>query len=335
MMLLVLARMLLLPTSIPTNRGVGLFLSNLRSGMLNAANTLFGDEAGAARGMLLGNTDGLSDTERLQFANAGLLHLFEVSGLHVSLLAEMLARFAHTKNRILSFSLLGCFLLFFCAVTRFSASVLRASFMLLAIRIASMREKQADHPSAYCFAMAMTLLCDPSDLYRAGFQLSFAAAGGILLLHKPLSMPFRNRVPHSLILNALTAATAAVIGMLPITAYWFGEVAWISIPLSILLIPTMPIILLCGFFAILLYGLFPHIATVLSYPAYGAIKFLSLITESLHVPLLSLPKPHPVAIVLYYAGLLFTSKLYLKNADRPPWLGLGLLLVATLVWFFV
>ena len=333
-MLLVLVR-ILLPASISMDRGIGLFLTNLRNGMKEAANVLFRDEAAAAKGMLLGDTSGLSDVQRLQFSNAGLLHLFAVSGLHVSLLTEMLARFAHTRNKAVSLSILALFLLFFCAVTSFSASVLRASFMLLGIRIARMRDRQADPPNVYCFAMALTLLIDPSDLFRAGFQLSFAAASGLLLLGKPLRAPFLNRFPNSRIITALTAATAAVLGMLPIMAYWFREVAWISIPLSVLLIPTMPIILLFGFFAILLYGIFPHAAVAFSYPAYGAIKTLSFLMERVHVPLLSLPQPHPAAIILYYAGLLFTSKRYLKNADRPPWIGFGMLAASILLWFLL
>ena len=334
-LMLVLVRMLLLPTAIPADSGVGLFLRNLRTGMLNAADALFRDEAAAAKGMLLGNTDFLNDVQRAQFANAGLLHLFAVSGLHVSLLVDVLGRIAHTRNKAVSYTALALFLLFFCAVTGFSASVLRASFMLLGLRVAKMRERQNDPPNAYCFAMAMTLLCDPGSVFRAGFQLSFAAAAGLLLLAKPFRAPFNNRLPNSKIITALTASTAAIIGMLPITAYWFGQVAWIAIPLSILLIPTMPIILLFGFFAILLYGIFPHVAVVLSYPAYGAIKFLSLVTASLNVPLLSLPKPHPIAIVLYYVGLLFSSELYLKNAKRPPWIGLGLLAVSIVLWFLL
>ena len=332
-LMLVLIRMLLLPSAISTDHGVGLFLNNLRGGMKQAATALFRDEAGSAIGMLLGDTSEISALQHDRFANAGLLHLFAVSGLHVSLLVGLLARFAHTRNRVVSFSILAAFLLYFCAVTGFSASVLRAAFMLIAIRITRLWDRQADLPSAYCFAMSMTLLCEPGSIFRPGFQLSFAAAGGIILLTKTFRAPFKKRFPHSEIITALTAATAAIIGMLPIMAYWFGQFAWISIPLSVLLIPTMPIILLFGFFAIALYGLMPHVATVMSYPAYGAIKYLSLVTETLNVPMLALPKPHPIAIVLYYIGLLYVSKLWLPNAKRPPWIGFGVLTVSLVLWF--
>jgi hypothetical protein len=110
---------------------------------------------------------------------------------------------------------------------------------------------------------------------------------------------------------------------------------WISIPLSILLIPTMPVILLCGFLSVLLYGVLPHFATILSYPAYGAIKLISLVTEPLNVPGLQLPAPHPAVIALYYAALLLCSPLFLPNRKHPRWIGLGALPVAVVLWFFL
>ena len=331
-LLLVLFRMFLLPESLPSDSAAGMFLDRLRGGMKDAASVLYRDQAGVAVGMLLGGTEGLTDALREQFKGVGFLHLFAVSGLHVSLLTEMLGRFARTRNKAVSFMILTLFLLFFCAVTGFSASVLRAAFMLIGVRISRMRERQVDMPSVFCFAMALTLLCDPMSLFHAGFQLSFGAAGGMILFAKTLRKPFARRFPQSKILTALTSTAAALIGMLPIMAYRFGEVTFLSIPLSVLLIPTMPIILLFGFFSILLYGIMPHVAVLLSYPAYGAIRVLTQVSEWINVPLLSLPKPHPIAIVLYYAGLLFASRLYLKNADRPPWIGIGLLFVSLILW---
>lgn len=334
-LLLVLIRIELLPTLVPTDRGVGLFLANLRSGMREAGKALFRDEAGAANGMLLGDTSGLAYWERQQFQNAGLLHLFAVSGLHVSLMVELLGNVAHTRHRALALSLVSLFLLFFCAVTDFSASVLRAAFMLLGFRITRLCERQPDPPNILCFAMTMTILCDPQSVLRAGFQLSFGAALGLILFADAMRRPFRERFPRSLILDALTASAAAIIGMLPLMAYWFGAIAWVSIPLSVLLIPTMPIILTFGFFAVLLYGMAPHIATVLSYPAYGAIKLLTMVTEALHVPQLTLPKPHPIVIVLYYVGLLFSSGLCMRKEDHPPWIGFGILALSIVLWFLI
>ena len=326
---LVLVRIVLLPTELPEIR----FLTNLRDGLKANADALFSDRAAVAKGILLGDRSAMDAEETAQFAESGLLHLFAVSGLHVTLLVGAFDRLVRSDKRWLSLIATALFCLFFCAVTDFSASVLRAVFLLLGLKLARLRERQIDRPSALCFAMAMTLLCDPKSIASVGFQLSFAAAGGMTLLAKPLRKPFKKRFPKSRIITALTSATAAVVGLLPVQAYYFGSLAWVSIPLSVLLIPTMPVILLFGFTAVLLYGPLPHVAAGLSYPAYGAMRFLTLVTEQLDVPLLRLPQPHPMVIALYFVALLFCSRLFLPNAKRPPWLGLALLTVSVVLWF--
>ncbi len=331
----VLVRIVLLPTALPENSGIAAFLGNLRRALSENTDVLFRDEAAAARGILLGDKSLMDHAAYAQYERAGLLHLFAVSGLHVTVLVGMLGKLIRTENKALSLSLLALFLLFLCAVTGFSASVLRASFVLIGLRLIAMRERKADMPSVFCFALALTLLCEPFGYRGIGFQLSFAAMGGMMLL----SRQFRKILPESLrgtlIARAVFGALCATVGMLPLTAYYFRTITWISIPLSILLIPTMPVILLCGFLSVLLYGAVPHFASILSYPAYGAIKLISLVTEPLNVPGLQLPAPHPAVIFLYYAALLLCSPLFLPNRKRPRWIGLGALAVTVVLWFFL
>lgn len=328
-MFLVLVRILLLPARIPEIR----FLTDLRESLKANADMLFLDRAPAAKGILLGDRSAMEAEETARYANSGLLHLFAVSGLHVMLLVGAFERLVRSEKRWLTVSATALFGLFFCAVTGFSASVLRAAFMLLGIRLTRLRERQVDRASVFCFAMACTLLADPESIATVGFQLSFAAAGGMVLLAKPLRRPFGKRFPNSRIVTAVTSAAAAVVGMLPVQAYYFGSLAWVSIPLSILLIPTMPVILMFGFPAILLCGILPHVAKVLSVPAYGAMQFLKLVTEVTDVPLLRLPAPHPTVIALYGVALVLCSPLNYANRKRPPWLGLGLLTVSIVLWF--
>lgn len=331
---LVLARIVLLPTSMPDGP-VASFLETLRESLRGSADALFGDESAAARGMLLGDPAAMTALERSQYAKSGLIHLFAVSGLHVTLLTGMLGNVVRTDKKWLSLSLLSLFLLFFCAVTGFSASVLRAAFALIGLQICKACERKPDMPTIVCFSMAMTLLCAPFDLFRIGFGLSFAAMTGMVLFAKQIRKPLPYAIRSSRIAIALSGAISATVAMLPLMAYRFGSLAWISIPLSILLIPTMPVILLFGFLSVLLYGVLPGVAAVLSYPAYGAIRLISLTAKALDVPALRLPAPHPVLIALWYLALLLCSRLFLPNRKRPPWIGLGLLTAAILLWFLV
>lgn len=330
----VLVRTVLLPTEIPEG-AVTAFLSNLRGTLLDHADALFRDEAAAAKGILLGDRTAMTAGEYAQYAQSGLLHLFAVSGLHVTILVGMIGKLVRTEHKWLSFGVLTLFLLFLCAVTGFSASVLRAAFVLIALRLSNMRERQADMPSVLCFALFMTILCEPFSLTTVSFQLSFAAMGGMTLFASKFRRTLPKALRSSLIARALFGAIAAMIGMLPLTAYYFQTLAWIAIPLSVVLIPTMPIILLFGFLSVTLYGLLPQPAVILSFPAYGAIKLIAIITKNTDVPMLHLPAPHPAVIVLYYLALLLCSPLFLPNRKRPPWAGLGLLAGAIVLWFLI
>ena len=334
-MFVVLVRLVLLPAAFPKDGVVGTFLSNLRGNLLKNADMLFRDEAAAARGILLGDHETMTAAEHAQYAQSGLLHLFAVSGLHVTILVGIIGKLIRTEHKALSIGVLSLILLFLCAVTGFSASVLRAAFTLIALHLCNLRERKSDMPSVLCLAMAATLLLEPFAYQTVGFQLSFAAMGGMVLFAKH----FRSRLPKSvsdtLISRAVIGAISATIGMLPLMAYYFRAIAWISIPLSIVLIPTMPILLTFGFLSVLLYGILPHAAVILSYPAYGAIKLISIIAGNLNVPYLLLPAPHPAVIVLYYAALLFCSPLFLYNRKRPPWIGLSALAASVILWFVI
>ena len=334
-MFAVLVRLVLLPAELPKDGTVAAFLSNLRGNLLGNADALFSDEAGAARGILLGDHEAMTAAEHAQYAQSGLLHLFAVSGLHVTILVGMIGKLIRTEHKALSVGTLSLVLLFFCAVTGFSASVLRAAFTLIALHVCNLRERKADMPSVLCLAMTMTLLVAPFAYRTVGFQLSFAAMIGMTLFAQSFRKKLSESLRNTLIARTISGAIAAMIGMLPLMAYYFGSVAWISVPLSIVLIPTMPILLIFGFLSVLLYGILPHFAAVLSYPAYGAIKLVSILAKNLEVPYLLLPAPHPGVIVLYYAALLFCSPLFLQNRKRPPWIGLSALAVSILLWFLV
>ena len=333
-MFAVLVRIVLLPTELPDGR-LAAFLNDLRGHLLRNADALFSDEAAAARGILLGDRTVMSATERAVFADSGLLHLFAVSGLHVMILVGVFGKLVRTECKALSIAVLALILLFLCAVTGFSASVLRASFMLIALRLCTLRERRADMPSVLCFAMAMTLLCEPFAYRTIGFQLSFAAMAGMVLFAKRFRKVLPIKLQNTMIARAVFGAAAATVGMLPLMAYYFGELAWISVPLSVVLIPTMPILLGFGFLAVLLYGVMPHFAAVLSYPAYGAIKLVAAIARNLDIPPLRLPQPHPAVIILYYVALLFCSPLFLRNRRRPPWIGLGAVILSIALWFLL
>jgi hypothetical protein len=95
----VLIRIVLLPTALAEDSWLSVFLGNLRGGLLRNADALFRDETAAARGILLGDHSVMEAAERAEYARSGLLHLFAVSGLHVTVLVGMLGKLIRTGKQ--------------------------------------------------------------------------------------------------------------------------------------------------------------------------------------------------------------------------------------------
>lgn len=306
------------------------FLLRMRVGFHTALEELYGEQAPSAKGILLGDSDALNWEKEEAYRRNGLLHLFAVSGLHISLLTGMLLRFVRFRSNWLRYALMAAFLLFYCSLTEFTPSVLRASFMVLALKYSELNFRQSDAPSAFCFSAVGVLLISPYALYRIGFQLSFSAMLGILLLAPQLRkiLPF----PDGKVRSALCAAIAAGLGIFPLLAYYFSEIAWVSVPLSVLLIFTVPPLLGLGVLSMCIYGFAPKTAHLLSYVPRGILICFDRVTEWLHIEALTIQPPNLLSILLWYAALVFCSEQYLRNNKRPPYLGFGLGLASLLMW---
>ena len=71
--------------------GAGGFFAGLRGACGERLDTLFGEQALLARGMLLGDKQDMPEELYDQYRNAGLAHLLAVSGLHVTCMAAAIA----------------------------------------------------------------------------------------------------------------------------------------------------------------------------------------------------------------------------------------------------
>ena len=102
--------------------------------------TLNGEALGVEVALLLGDKQLLTNEVRSSFINAGAMHVLAVSGLHVGIVLYILmfvlgkfTRFISKRNAVLiSIAIIWIY----AAITGFSPSVLRASFMFSVLAIA-------------------------------------------------------------------------------------------------------------------------------------------------------------------------------------------------------
>lgn len=159
--------------------------------LLSLKNTkLSDDEYGFASAILLGDRSELSYQMKSAFSATGSMHFLAVSGLHVGIIYLFIAfLFPFRQNRILAFLSLSLILLFlwtYALLCGMSVSVVRAVLMLSFVSIAKYLNKNSTVINTILLSAFILLLINPYSLFDVGFQLSYVAVIGIVLIYPKL-----------------------------------------------------------------------------------------------------------------------------------------------------
>ncbi len=285
----------------------------LREQISGRIGQLFPKNAGVARGMLLGDKGDIAQSTLADFQKVGVMHLLAISGLHVSVLAGALSlvlrRGAWTR-----FVLVTLFLAVYAALTAFSPSVVRAGVMLVCGMLAFPLRRRADTPSALSLACILILLFNPHALFYAGFQLSFGAVYGLMLLTPVFERPLRRLGPvaSGLIAGSL-AVTAATV---PATALAFGRVQLTSIVTNLFVLPLVPLFLIPAFLGVALSFLWLPLGNAVAAVARVTLDVLVSFAAAGGALEVAVNAPSAPAYLLYLTALAFLSPLCLLERNR-------------------
>lgn len=150
--------------------------------------SLTSDDAGMLNAMLFGDRDRLNHTLRLGFERTGSFHLFVVSGMHVGILAGGL--FWLTRRlRIPPFSATFITIVastLYALLTGFGVPVERALVMSSIFLVGCLLSREHSVLNALGAAALGVLILTPTDLFEAGFQMTFLAIVSIAGIAIPL-----------------------------------------------------------------------------------------------------------------------------------------------------
>ncbi len=206
------------------------------------------------RGLLLGDRSEIDPEITEEFARSGIIHILAVSGLHVGLLMGVCFGTASLlglrKQQIFVVTLIIVW--FYAVITGLKPPVTRASLMATLFLFGKLRDKQINGLNIVGAAALCVLIFRPGDLFQVGFQLSFSAVLGILLLYPRLEsgvkrMPgvpamMRNKI-GKFVLGILMVSLAAQIGTAPFSVWHFGRISLVGVGANLLAIPLVTLLL--------------------------------------------------------------------------------------------
>ncbi len=250
--------------------------NNKLEGILLQGNEEVSSSADIGVAMILGKKASLHPENKERFLQAGVMHLFAISGLHVGVVATFLALILRwlPGPKFLE-ALCGLTLLFlYVKVTGGMPSAMRAFTMVAFWWFARLLGRPGSAFSAMVASAFFALLLNPRDMWNLGFQLSYCVVAAIILYGVPLASrlqsawepwSYRPAREHTYLnrcviyswkwfSGALSVSFAATLASAPLTMGYFGIFTPGAILLNVFLVLLAGTAIICGFVSII-FGL--------------------------------------------------------------------------------
>jgi competence protein ComEC len=265
-----------------------------------------GAEEGLVRAMVLGDRTGVDEETAEAFRAAGTYHVLAISGAQVALVAGFLWGALRRVGiaRVPTALVTSAALALYAELVGGDPPVTRAATMAIVLLVGRCLDLDADLANLLGLAAALLIVYRPSSAGDLGFQLSFVATLGILLLTPPLLRRFPT-LPLRVDL-ALCASLAAQAALLPLLVASFHRVAPAALLLNLVAVPLSAAVLVGGAAVLAAAALARVAAPVLGEVAWIAAHALLRSGDLLGLAAaldFRVPSPSAGLVVLYVAGL--------------------------------
>lgn len=218
-----------------------------------------GDELAVLSALTVGEKSELSEEISETYSATGAAHVLALSGLHIGLLYALfnylltpLWRRQRNLKPLCTLAIVAVMWLF-ALLTGLSPSVVRAVSMFSLLSVASLRSERTLTPNSLAATAFLMLLIHPAWLFDVGFQLSFCAVAGILLLKPGLDRLWRPRHPLLLKLrDLLTVSLAAQAAVAPLLMLYFARFSVHFLLTNLWVIPLVTLIMYAALLMLLL-----------------------------------------------------------------------------------
>lgn len=253
----------------------------------------FQDESRAIlEALLLGLRTNIGNKTYRAFEKTGLLHFISLSGMHLGIIVAVFWWFGKLFGLLKPARAIVCMaaVALFLLVIPPRPPTVRAAIICFVFGFSVLFGRKADSLNSLSLAAVILLLIRPTGLFEPGWQLSFSAVLGILLISAPIINYLKMNLgslgkfvalkPLLLfILELFAVGIGAWIAGAGVLLYHFYTLNLFTSIWTILAFPFVAAILTIGFLKALFYFLFPTASVFLGSALYFLSKALILLVE--------------------------------------------------------
>jgi competence protein ComEC len=237
-------------------------------------------QVGLGSGLLLGIKSALGDDIEEDFRRTGIIHIVVLSGYNVMLVVAFIIfcfsfLLSHRSRMVAGVVAIVCFAL----IVGLSPTVVRASIMAVLVLIAQSYGRQYDVTRGLLFAGLVMLFINPYLIYDIGFQLSFVATLGLIMIVPKLEESFVNRNKGLGLREFFLATVSTQIAVLPLLMYHIGEISLIAVLVNILVLPIVPLAMMLTFLTGILGFVSMTAASMVGFVATLSLSYILLIAH--------------------------------------------------------
>lgn len=272
------------------------------------------NEMGLIIGMMIGETKDISEDVLENFKTTGITHLIAVSGsnvVYVVVLVQFLFKKFFGKQATYFISIF--FLILFMLISGASASVCRATLMIILSICADVFFLKSDTFSNILTSAFVLILLNPLVIYDVGFILSFGGTLGIVLLSKDFTRLFKRLGKLN---ETLSLTCSAQLILAPIMMYCFNTFSILSIVTNIIVVPISGSITILGFVVFIISKISFPIAKLIANSLYVLAAFTIWVADmfsKIPFSLIRTITPNVFEIFLFYFVVFYFANLKVRG----------------------
>ncbi|EOC99285.1 DNA internalization-related competence protein ComEC/Rec2 [Caldisalinibacter kiritimatiensis] len=290
------------------------FVNNAKNKLVKTFNMYLSEKnSNLVKSMILGDSKYLENSEAKKIRDLGLAHLLAVSGLHIGILSMfiifVLKLFRITPKVLIITTVI--ILWTYGYIVGYPSSILRALVMFSCLLLSKITFRRYDPINSLGFGGLLLLIYRPLWVFDIGFQLSFSATLSLLIFTIRIKHLFLHKIGK--LGDILSPLIAVQLGIIPILAYHFNNVSFVSVFTNLILVPIMSIVVILAFVLIIVsfasaklsivIGMFLN--TLLNISDY----FITFIYNKLPIVTVEVFSPSLVEIILYFTLIFISLKI--------------------------
>jgi competence protein ComEC len=233
-------------------------------------------QSGLGVGLLLGVKRALGEELEEAFRKTGIIHIVVLSGYNVMLVVAFVLFILGTFLPFTARAVCGIIaIVLFALLVGLSPTVVRASIMASLVLLAPLLGRRYHLLRALMVAGCVMIFINPYILlYDVGFQLSFLATLGLILVAPQFELLFM-RAPNTLKVREFFIATLATqVAVAPLLLYQIGELSLIALIVNVLVLPMVGVAMLLTFITGMVAFVSLPLANISAIPTHFSLLYI-------------------------------------------------------------